>query len=409
MNTLLLAADTVGYTLPPLWRALTKTAYFIGLAGAIGGLVTYAGAVRPALRGSADAADDVALLRDRSAVGLACSGVVLLVSGYFQLAARVARAGTGMPFADALAPQRIWQFLRAPADEGSWIAQGTIFLVQNLVLLVTATILTALFARGVRRRLDTIALTALPLALAVTLIGAVPASVPLEADASLDLAFTQIHIISGTVWLGGLVLLVALAGARGRLSRNAGPIWAGIWRRFSLTAMICVAAVLISGLWMSWEHVGAVSQLWTTGYGLALLVKILLVLGLVTAGAFNQLWLMPRIARARRTDETASLFRLTLRHFPKVVWGEVVLGLAVLSVVPFLSGSARTEAGSPQAEPSAGVFTAGAALVLTLVVSLYVTAKASDALSRRPAAAGELVDAMTGQTARTPSHNSSGI
>jgi copper transport protein len=97
------------------------------------------------------------------------------------------------------------------------------------------------------------------------------------------------------------------------------------------------------------------------------------------------------MAQARRSGETASLFHLTLRHFPKVVWGEVALGLAVLVVVPFLTGSARTEAGSPQAEPSAGIFVAGATLSLALAASLYATAKASDALSRRPAAATDPV------------------
>ncbi|MET7288692.1 CopD family protein [Streptomyces sp. NPDC005573] len=388
MSALLLAADAAGYTLPTAWRALTKTGYFVGLTGSIGGLVTYAATVRPVVRGSSDteAVGDNAVLRHRSASYLAWSGVVLLVTGYFQLAARVARAGAGMPFGDALAPRHIWQFLRAPADKGAWIAQGTVFLVQNLVLLVTAATLMTLFTRGARRRLGPIALTALPLALAVTLIAAVPVTAPQATSDLLDLVFTQIHIVSGTVWLGGLALLSLLATVRRRLSPDAGLLWADMWRRFSLLAMMCVAAVVISGLWMSWEHVGAISQLWTTGYGVALLVKVVLVLGLVTAGAFNQFWLMPRMAQARRAGETTSLFHLTLRHFPKVVWGEVALGLAVLLVIPFLSGSARAEAGSPEAEPSAGIFAAGATLALALAVSLYATAKTSDALARRQVA-----------------------
>jgi putative copper export protein len=160
-----------------------------------------------------------------------------------------------------------------------------------------------------------------------------------------------------------------------------------MWRRFGLVAMICVGAVTASGLWMSWRHVSAIDQLWTTGYGLALLVKLLLVAGLVTAGAVNQFWLMPRIAEARRTDDTPSLLRLTLRHFPKVVWGEVALGLGVLVVLPFITGSARAEARAPEAVSSGVVFTAGAALAAALAVSLYATARTADALARRRAAA----------------------
>ncbi|MQS16971.1 hypothetical protein F7Q99_33485 [Streptomyces kaniharaensis] len=386
MSTALLAANTAGYAMPPLWRILTKTGYFLGLCGAIGATVTYATTVRPALRAPESSAEDATVLRGRSAAYLASAGVVLLVAGYFQLAARVARAGKGMPFADALAPGHIWDFLRAPAAKGAWIPQGTIYLAQNVVLVATAAALIALFAPAARRHADGIALTALPLALAVTLIAAVPATAPADTDAWLNLAFDQVHIVSGTVWLGGLGLLAALAGTRGRLGDGAGLLWADLWRRFGLVAMVCVAGVVISGLWMSWKHVGGISQLWTTGYGIALLVKLLLVLGLVTAGVFNQFWLMPRIARARRADDSASLLHLTLRHFPAVVWGEVVLGVAVLAVVPFITGSARTEAGTPKAVSSGSLFAGGAALAVALIVSLYATAKASDALSRRQAA-----------------------
>ncbi|GAB7183833.1 hypothetical protein ATKI12_3664 [Kitasatospora sp. Ki12] len=385
MHHALLAADTAGYTMPQLWRVLTKAGYFIGLSGAIGATVTYATTVRPALRAPETSRQDAEVLRGRSATYLAWAGVVLLAAGYFQLAARLARAGKGMPFGDALAPDRIWNYLHAPAAKGAWIAQGTVYLVQNAVLAVTAAALIALFVPAARRHTDAIALTALPLSLAVTLIAAVPATKPADLDRWLDLAFDQTHIISGVVWLGGLALLVALAGTRGRLGDGAGLLWADMWRRFSLVAMVCVAAVTVSGLWLSWKHVGAISQLWTTGYGIALLVKILLVAGLVAAGAFNQFWLMPRIAQARRADDTSSLLHLTLRHFPKVVWGEVALGLAVLVVMPFIAGSARTEAGSAKAVSSGSVFAAGAALAIALAVSLYATAKASDALSRRPA------------------------
>ncbi|RKT20101.1 putative copper resistance protein D/copper transport protein [Streptomyces sp. 1114.5] len=385
MNSLLLAANTAGYTAPQLWRVLTKTGYFIGLSGAIGTTVTYVTTVRPALRRAGGTAD-AAVLRSRSATHLAWAGVVLLVAGYFQLAARVARAGKGMPFEDALAPGRILDFLRAPAAKGAWIAQGTVYLVQNLVLLAAAAAMTALFLPAVRRHTDRVVRAVLPAVLAVTLIAAVPTTAPADRDRWLDLVLDQTHIVSGTVWLGGLALLVGLAGTRGRLGTDAGLLWADIWRRFGLVALVCVGAVLVSGLWLSWKHVGAVSQLWTTGYGLALLVKLALVLGLVTAGAVNQFWLMPRIARARRADDTASLRHLTLRHFPLVIWGEVVLGVAVLAVVPFITGSARTEAGSAKAVSSGSLFAAGAAMVIALAVSLYATAKASDALARRPSA-----------------------
>lgn len=387
--SLLHLAAAAGYTTPPLWRILTKSAYFAGLCGAIGSTVTYVATVRPALRVPGHEDADIAALRRRTARYLAWAGVVLLVTGYFQLAARVARSGKGMPFANALAPTRIWDFLRVPAEPGDWIAQGTIYLVQNIVVILASAVLIALFTPSARRHLNVIALTALPLSLGVTLIGAIPNSAPENADDLIDTILGQVHIIGGTVWIGGLALLATLAGARRALSDRAGALWADLWRRFSLVALTCVGSVIISGLWMAWRHVGTIPQLWTTTYGLFLLVKVSLVLAMIAAGGVNQFWLMPRIALARRTDTTASLLHLTLRHFPKVVWAEITLGVGVLAIVPFLSGSARGEAApdSPPPVATGSIFAAGAALVLTLIASLYVTAKTSDALSRRPAPA----------------------
>ncbi|MER5729033.1 DUF4149 domain-containing protein [Streptomyces sp. NPDC002138] len=385
--SLLHLAASAGYSTPPLWRVLTKAGYFIGLSGAIGATVTYAVSVRPALRAPSSDAADVEVLQRKSARYLAWAGVVLLVAGYFQLAARVARAGKGMPFGDSLSPARIGDFLTAPAAKGAWIAQGAVHIAQNVVLLAAAVTLAALFLPRARRHLNALALTALPLSLAVTLIGAVPTTAPKNGDKVLDLLSGQLHIISGVVWVGGLAVLASLATSRRLPGQGAGLLWADIWRRFSLVALVCVGAVLTSGLWLSWKHVGAVSQLWTTTYGLFLLAKILLVLAMVAAGGANQFWLMPRIAKARAQDDTSSLLHLTLRHFPKVVWGEVALGAAVLAVVPFLSGSARSEAGNPAAVSSGSVFAVGALFVLTLAASLYVTVRTSDALARRTATA----------------------
>jgi copper transport protein len=381
--------SAAGYTTPALWRVLTKSGYFIGMCGAIGATVTYAATVRPALRSGAGGAAGNEVLRRRAAVFMAWSGVVLLVAGYFQLAARVARSGHGMPFASALTPTQIAAFLRAPAQPDAWIAQGTLILVQNLVLVLASAVLMALFSPRARRHADALALVALPLTLATTLVGAIPAKALTGTDALLDTLLVQVHIVSGTVWVGGLTLLVTLAAARRAPGEHAGVLWADLWRRFGLVALVCVGAVMVSGLWMTWKHVGTVPQLWTTTYGLFLLVKIGLVLGMITAGGFNQLWLMPRIARARRADAASSLLRLTLRHFPTVVWAEVALGGGVLAVIPFLSGSARTEAAPGSTAPVAtgGILAVGILLVLTLAASFYATARASDALARRDAPA----------------------
>ena len=64
-------------------------------------------------------------------------------------------------------------------------------------------------------------------------------------------------------------------------------------------ALVAAGAVVVSGVWLTWKHVGAPSQLWTTTYGRFLVVKLVLVVALVAAGAGNQFVLLPGIARAR--------------------------------------------------------------------------------------------------------------
>jgi copper transport protein len=78
---------------------------------------------------------------------------------------------------------------------------------------------------------------------------------------------------------------------------------------------------------------------------------------------------------------------LTLKHFPKVVAAETGLGLAVLVIVPFLSGSARTQAGGPPAPAvDGGILALGVLLVVTLVASLYASYRVSTVLTRRAVA-----------------------
>ena len=381
--------DEVSYALPPLWRVLTTFCYFLALSGAIGMTVTYVAAVAPALRRVASATDAEAMRR-RASSWLAGSGALLLGAAYFQLVSRVARANEGMAYADAFSPAAIGAFLTQPAPEGAWVSRGSIILIQNVVIVIVALLLLSLSTGAVRRRLDLVAAIAAPLAVVMSLVASVPGAPFKTLDEAVNKVLVQAHIVGGSVWVGGLVLLAVLAvGTRRRLSASGGILWSVVWRNFGLVALVCVGAVVVSGLWLTWQEVGAIEQLWTTTFGLILLVKIVLVLGMILAGALNQFWLMPRIARARAADATSSLRALTLTHFPRVVWGEIVLAVGVLAIVPLLAGSARAEAGDQAAPPlDAGLLLLGLLLVATLAASFVATVKASDLLGRRLAAAG---------------------
>ncbi|MFC1413263.1 CopD family protein [Streptacidiphilus sp. N1-12] len=154
----------------------------------------------------------------------------------------------------------------------------------------------------------------------------------------------MLHLLGGGVWLGGLIGLVLLALPGAVAPADRGGFWAPTIRRFSAAAMSCVAAVTLSGLFLYWEHVDGPSQLLSTMYGRVLGVKILLFGGLLLLGVFNQFWLHPRIEALRAGGDRRPLGTLLLRRFPAVVGTEVLLGLTVLFVAPFLHGSARNQA-----------------------------------------------------------------
>jgi copper transport protein len=96
-----------------------------------------------------------------------------------------------------------------------------------------------------------------------------------------------VHVAAASVWLGGLLALgLALrrGGDRGELLR-----------RFSNIAVVSVAVLAVTGVVRALSELKSVSQLWTTGYGRALIVKTALLLALVAIGWVNRYRLVPRL------------------------------------------------------------------------------------------------------------------
>lgn len=377
MNPLFVATvPTAPYEPPPVWRVLTEAGYFAGLCALLGGLATVLLAVLPAQR--ADAAGMPGAGRSAFRIFPAI-GAAMIVLLYIQQAALAARSGE-FAFSHGLRPDVIGEFLTAPKESGEWIGKSTLRLIQVL-LLVAAAVLAMFAGRRCSRRLATGAL-------AVGVVGEVIVSTPtafagLTVDDWLKPIFTQIHILGALVWLGGLGVLAVLSW-RARPAAS-GEVWSRVWSRFSALAMTAAGGILISGLWMSWQHVGAFGEFVTTSYGRFLLAKIVLVGVMLAAGGYNQTVLLPRIARAVRDGDETTVRHAVLTHFPKVAAFEALLGLAVLLIVPFLSGSARTESGSGDAAPfDARLLLIGILLIASMVASFWITSRVARAQANRP-------------------------
>lgn len=199
---------------------------------------------------------------------------------------------------------------------------------------------------------------------------------------------SQLHILSGSVWVGGLVaavLLLTRASVEGGSAAARAAYWPAFWHRFSGLATISLAVIIVSGGWLTWAHVGAFSEMVTTPYGQALSIKLVVVAVMATLGAVNQLHLIPGINRARALGDQSSVLRIALTHFRATVLVEAALGVVVIGIVPFLSGSAPK-----QTAAAAGSPTESAVLDVTLVATgvlgvavMVVLMWASTRVSRR--------------------------
>jgi copper transport protein len=111
-----------------------------------------------------------------------------------------------------------------------------------------------------------------------------------------------IHVAAMSVWLGGLVALLACVPATTRRLDGADRtrLLAAVLVRFSTVALGAVIAILLTGLVQSYVEIRHLSLLFTTPFGRAAFIKLALLLGLIGLGALHRRRVVPRLAAAAR-------------------------------------------------------------------------------------------------------------
>jgi copper transport protein len=143
------------------------------------------------------------------------------------------------------------------------------------------------------------------------------------------------HVQAAGVWTGGLAFLVlglVLTGRRRwELAATSVP-------RFSTTAVVSVAILVVAGTINGYLQVRAWRGLWETEYGILLLVKVGLVLPLVAMGAYNNRFAVPRL----RAQLASGVERA---RFLRFAGAELAIMVAIVGVTAALVNAppARTE------------------------------------------------------------------
>ncbi|MGB8862225.1 MAG: CopD family protein, partial [Ilumatobacteraceae bacterium] len=133
-----------------------------------------------------------------------------------------------------------------------------------------------------------------------------------QEPAALWIAVDLVHLAAITVWIGGLLALVAV----GRVAL-AEPDGGRLVRRFSLAASICVPLIVATGVAQTLQLAGGLDDITATDWGRLLLTKVTVVAALLAVAGVSR-WLLQH-------DGPASVRRTVIVEF---VLGMVVVAMA---------------------------------------------------------------------------------
>jgi putative copper export protein len=133
-----------------------------------------------------------------------------------------------------------------------------------------------------------------------------------------------IHVLGAGAWIGTLCVLVAsiLRPIRQDTDETRGRMAAVFTNAFHPVALVGATLTMAAGVVLSWRYLGgSLSNLWTSGWGRTLLLKLVLLAGVAGFGAWNWRVMKPSLGTvdaARRLTRSA-LSELTIATLLLVV------------------------------------------------------------------------------------------
>ncbi|MFT4048875.1 MAG: CopD family protein [Solirubrobacterales bacterium] len=164
----------------------------------------------------------------------------------------------------------------------------------------------------------------------------------------LMIGFDFIHVVAMSVWVGGLAAgLLALPCATATLVPAARTsLLVECFDRFSRFALVCVCALIVTGVGQSLVQFDSFDELASTAYGRAIVIKAALLVALIVLAAINRQRALPRLRLlAERGDAPGDAGRLLRR----TLGAELALTIGAIAVASALVGyaPAKAAAGGP--------------------------------------------------------------
>ena len=144
-----------------------------------------------------------------------------------------------------------------------------------------------------------------------------------------------LHLVSGSLWLGGLIGLFVLWRSLPVARRVAGLIVSV--PRFSNVAFVSVLLLLGTGIGATVLHLPVLAALWQTSYGKVILIKIGILAATMPLAAINLLRNKPGLLAA---GETPTLGERPARLLRRLVGGEAILVAGAVFAAALLSSLA---------------------------------------------------------------------
>lgn len=206
---------------------------------------------------------------------------------------------------------------------------GAELLARAALLLAVAPLLTSPGQRALPGRAGDVTRAAAALALLAAV--AVTGHASTGPGAWLAIPAGMLHMAAMAVWLGGLLLLLLVVLPALRSGSRA--LAEARLRHWSVTAYTCVLCLVVTGEYQAARQISPVQALWTTSYGITLLIKSGLVIAMLAAAA-----LAHRLAVSPAAREAAPLAVARVVH--RSVQAEAAIGAVVLAVTAVLSAEA---------------------------------------------------------------------